>query len=149
MRTCFDPAPLGRCLPWCLLVVVIGVPLLVKGQTNIVTYHYDNGCTGQNTNETILTPGNLNPASFGWLFRLSVDGLVWAQPLYVSNVIIPGLGTHNVLYVVTSHDSVYAFDPDNGAQLWSVRFLINGATPGDGYANDIAEAGITATPVLG
>jgi len=79
----------------------------VNGQTNIVTYHYDNGRTGQNTNETILTPGNLNPASFGWLFRLSVDGLVWAQPLYVSNVIIPGLGTHNVLYVVTSHDSVY------------------------------------------
>src|ERR1700730_2062288 len=80
-------------------------------QVNVTTYHNDNARTGQNTQETILTPANVNSAQFGKLFSVSVDGQVYAQPLYLSNVNIGG-GTHNVLYVATEHDSLYAIDAD-------------------------------------
>ena len=78
------------------------------------------------TDETILVPSNVNYNRFGKLFSYAVDGIVVAQPLYVPNVTLPGLGTHNVLYIVTQHDSIYAFDADNpgtGAPLWHVSFL--------------------------
>src|SRR5271163_2635008 len=83
-------------------------------QTSILTQHYDNARTGQNTNETILTPANVNATTFGKLFALGVDGYVYAQPLYVPNLAIPGNGTHNVIYIATEHDSIYAFDADTG-----------------------------------
>src|SRR6516225_1388712 len=77
------------------------------------TYHYDNMRTGQNTNETALTTANVNPPKFGKLGAFVVDGKVDAQPLYLSNVSIPGHGIRNVLYVVTEHGSVFAFDADS------------------------------------
>src|SRR5580658_4230738 len=108
----------------------------VFAQTPVLTQHYDNARTGQNTSETILTPANVNPAQFGKLFTQSLDGQEAGQPLYVPNVFIPALNaTHNVVYVATMHDSVYAFDANNnlGANsvpLWQTNFLdpANGIT---------------------
>jgi hypothetical protein len=118
--------------------------------TDVVTYHNDIARTGQNLNETILTPANVNSTTFGKLGFYSVDGKVDAQPLYLSNINIPGQGTHNVLYVVTEHDSVYAFDADNGTQLWKVPMLEAGETPSDdrGCFQVSPEIGITSTPVI-
>jgi hypothetical protein len=117
--------------------------------TDAVTYHYDNGRTGLNPNETILTPANVNSASFGKLNLLAVDGKVDAEPLYLSAVTISGQ-THNVLYVVTEHDSAYAFDADNGAQLWKTSALGANETTSDNHGcNQISpEIGITSTPVI-
>jgi hypothetical protein len=116
---------------------------------DVTTYHYDNSRDGLNANETILTPANVNSASFGKLNLLSVDGLVDAEPLYLSAVTIGGQ-THNVLYVVTEHDSVYAFDADSGTQLWKVSALGSGETTSDnhGCGQITPEIGITSTPVI-
>jgi Legume lectin domain/Chitobiase/beta-hexosaminidase C-terminal domain len=123
-------------------------------QTNILTHHYDNSRTGQNLTETKLTPTNVSSSTFGKLFALPVDGYVYAQPLYMAALAIPGKGTHNVLFVATEHDSLYAFDADTGgAALWHVSFLINGATTLSttdvGNTQDInPEMGITGTPTI-
>jgi outer membrane protein assembly factor BamB len=112
----------------------------------ILTYHYDNARSGANTSETILTPTNVNMSKFGKLFSVPVDSGIYAQPLYVPNLSIPGLGTHNVVYVATQHNYLYAFDADNGATLWSVNLgpyqpnPQNCAVPGD--------TGIIGTPVI-
>ena len=81
--------------------------------------------TGQNTLETVLTPDNVNAAKFGRLYSFPVDGYVYAQPLYMPQVAIPGNGIHNVVIVATQHDSVYAFDADSPTPdpLWRVNFL--------------------------
>ena len=84
---------------------------------DVLTYHNDNARSGVDSSETILTPGNVNVSTFGKLGFDAVDGKVDAQPLYVAGVSIPGKGTHNVLYVATENDSVYAFDADTGAKL--------------------------------
>jgi hypothetical protein len=117
---------------------------------DVLTYHNDNARTGQALNETILTPSNVNSTQFGKLFQITVDGKVDAQPLYASQVAIPSQGTHNVLYVATENDSVYAFDADTGAQLWQVSVLPAGETPSDdrGCTQVFPEIGITATPVI-
>ena len=117
---------------------------------DVLTYHNDNARTGQNLNETILTPSNLNATQFGKVLQVSVDGKVDAQPLYASAVAIPGQGTHDVLFVATEHDSVYAFDADTGTQLWQVSLLQRGKTPSDdrGCSQVTPEVGITATPVI-
>jgi len=95
-----------------LLPTIVVTPFSAQAQTSILTQHYDNARDGQNTNATILTQSNVNSATFGKLFALGVDGQVYAQPLYVPGVAIPGQGTHNVLHVAPEHDSVYAFDAD-------------------------------------
>jgi hypothetical protein len=139
---------------WSTLLMTMVAALAANAQSSILTQHYDNQRTGQNTAETVLTPANVNSTAFGKLFALGVDGYVYAQPLYVPGVVIPGQGTHNVLYVATEHDSVYAFDADTGgAPLWWVTFLVNGATtlsPADvGNTQDIhPEIGITGTPAI-
>src|SRR5882762_9043865 len=83
----------------------------VRAQVSISTYHNDNARTRQNRQEVILTPSNVAGSTFGKLFACAVDGEVYAQPLYVANFLIQG-GTHNVVFVATMNDSVYAFDAD-------------------------------------
>jgi hypothetical protein len=117
---------------------------------DVVTYQYDNGRDGANQSETTLTPSNVNSTTFGKLGFYSVDGLVDAQPLYLAQVSLPGKGTHNVLYAVTEHDSVYAFDADSGTTLWQVSLLGSGETTSDnrGCSQVTPEIGITSTPVI-
>jgi hypothetical protein len=119
---------------------------------DVITYHYDNARTGQNLKETALNPANVNSTKFGKLGELSVDGLVDAQPLYLSNVAISNQGTRNVIYSVTEHGSVYAFDADSTSStpLWKISTLLNGEVPSDdrGCSQVTPEIGITATPVI-
>ncbi len=120
-----------------------------------MTYHYDAMRSGANTSESTLTPANVNSTKFGLLGSFSVDGKVDGQPLYLSNVSIPGVGTKNVLYVVTEHDTVWAFDADsvNGAttaSLWKTSMLQAGETSSDdrNCGQVTPEIGITSTPVI-
>ncbi|MBZ5597619.1 MAG: pyrrolo-quinoline quinone [Acidobacteriia bacterium] len=117
---------------------------------DVTTYHNDNARTGQNLAETLLNPGNVNSTNFGKVGFFPVDGKVDAQPLYLSNVNISGQGTHNVLYVVTEHASVYAFDAAGGTVLWQVSVLGTGETTSDtrSCSQVTPEIGITATPVI-
>jgi len=122
---------------------------------DVTTYHYDNLRTGQNVNETVLTPANVNQTKFGKIGSFAVDGHVDAQPLYLANLAIPNSGTKNVLFVVTEHDSVYAFDADsvNGSTstiLWQKSVLASGETSSDdrGCGQVTPEIGITSTPVI-
>ncbi len=116
---------------------------------DVRTYHNNNSCTGLNSNETTLTLSNVDSTTFGKLFTLTVDGLVDAEPLYLSAVTIQG-NTHNVLIVATENDSVYAFDADNGTQLWQISTLESGETPSDdrNCGQVTPEIGITSTPVI-
>jgi hypothetical protein len=120
------------------------------GQASVLTWHNDNLRTGQNLQETALTPANVNASTFGRLFTISVDQRVDAEPLYLPALVIPGQGIHNVLFVVTEHDSVYAFDADTGTQLWHVSLLLMGELPSDnrGCGQVTPEIGITSTPVI-
>lgn len=118
--------------------------------TDVLTYHNDNARTAQNLTEQTLTPASVK-TSFGLLFQDSVDGKVDGQPLIKTQVNIPSQGTHNVLYVVTENDSVYAFDADNAvAPLWQVSVLGSGEIPSDdrGCSQVTPQIGITSTPVI-
>lgn len=128
---------------------MLGLVLAAPAGIDATTYHYNNARTGLNPNETILTTANVSSATFGKLNLLSVDGKVDGEPLYLSAVTINGQ-THNVLYVVTEHASVYAFDADNGTQLWKVSTLGSGETTSDdrGCGQITPEIGITSTPVI-
>jgi len=124
----------------------------VVAQTeDMTTYHNNLSRTGANLNEVILTPANVTPSHFGKLGSYAVDGQVYAQPLYLSNFGIGG-GTHNVVFVATEHDSVYAFDADfkKSTPYWSESLLAPGQTTvgsGDGLGIS-PEVGITSTPVI-
>jgi len=117
---------------------------------NVVTYQYDNTRAGANTEESTLTTTNVNSAMFGKIGFFPVDGLVDAQPLYLSQVAIPNKGTHNVIYAVTENDSVYAYEADAGNILWQVSLLGSGETPSDdrGCSQVTPEIGVTSTPVI-
>lgn len=123
-------------------------------QVSVTTYHNDNSRTGQNLNETVLTPANVNVSQFGWLYSGSANLDSWAaaQPLYVANVTIGG-ASHNVVYIATLANSVYAFDADSGQELWYQNY--GPATPFDNVCLDSnyaispsAGAGIVGTPVI-
>ncbi len=140
--------------PWLppLAWLVIAATSL-QAQPNVWTYHYDNMRLGANTNETILAPVNVNTNTFGKLFSCPVDGYIYAEPLYVASVAITNQGVHNVVFVATEHDSVYAFDADSNAPaLWHRNFLATNETTlnsNDVHTTDIVpEIGITGTPVI-
>ncbi|HEY2646383.1 MAG TPA: hypothetical protein VGI34_05395, partial [Candidatus Acidoferrales bacterium] len=123
--------------------------VVTTAATDVTTYHNDIARTGQNTTETTLTQANVNSTKFGLLRNLSVDGLVDAEPLYLSQLSIAGVA-HNVVFIVTEHDSAYAFDSDTGAQLWKVSLLGAGETTSDdrGCSQVTPEIGVTSTPVI-
>ncbi len=116
---------------------------------DVVTYHYDVFRRGQTKREKILTPSNVNSNSFGKVNFFPVDGKVDAQPLYANKMAGP-LGTQDTLFVVTEHDSIYAFNAASGAQTWKVSALLSGETPSDdhGCSQISPEIGITDTPVI-
>ena len=96
------------------------------GQTDVTTQHNDSTRTGSNLSETVLTTTNVNSSQFGKLFERIVDDQVYAQPLILSGLDIPGVGLRNVLYVATVNDTVYAFDADDpaaSAPIWKVSYI--------------------------
>lgn len=137
---------------FCLRFTIALLAAALPGQ--VLTSQYDNARSGANVHETTLTPTNVNVRQFGKVFTLHVDGDVYAQPLYVRNLAIPGKGTHNVLFVATERDSFYAFDAD-GRQtdpLWHTSFLKSGVSTvpaSDANCPFIdPEIGITPTPAI-
>lgn len=102
----------ARTYGWSIVLSVAAATTLVHAQMPVITWHYDNANSGANTNETILTPQNVNPNTFGKLFSQAVDGVIVGQALYLPAVTISG-SVHNVVYVATMNDSVYAFDADS------------------------------------
>src|ERR1700730_11150048 len=141
---------------------VLTVTTTTANLVGVFTQHNDNARTGQNLNETALTSSNVQMSSFGKRFSQPVDGQIYAQPLYAPNVSIAGNGTHNIIYVATEGDSVYAFNADvSSAPLWHASLIdaAHGATPGETTGNTqndlsstcidtIPQVGITSTPVI-
>jgi hypothetical protein len=151
-----------------LILVSFFSVTVVKGQVNVLTNRYNQSRTAANLNETILTTSNVNTSTFGKLGTYSVDGVIYAQPLYAQGVTVNGV-VHNVLYVATMHDVLYAFDADNigSLPLWTLDFrnLSQGIAPdppvnaeyasaggvsqGDGSNDAVADTlGIFGTPVI-
>jgi hypothetical protein len=121
---------------------------------DVLTHMNDNNRTGANTSEIILTPANVNTSQFGKLWSYAVNGATYAEPLYVSGVSIAG-GTHNLVYVVTMEDDVYAFDADSNTQYWHVSFVGGTITPvpiaditGSNNLNIVGDVGIESTPYI-
>src|SRR5581483_1009608 len=123
----------------------------------VLTQHNDNARTGANLDETVLTPATVSKATFGLLFTRKVQGMIYAQPLFVPGIQMPGKGKRDVVYVATEHNDVYAFDandPDAGEPLWHVN--LGESVPSDDltvddttiYRNIIPELGISSTPVI-
>jgi hypothetical protein len=140
----------------CILLALASALPVTTGVAPITTSQYDNLRTGASLTEKILTPQNVNVDHFGKLGAFKVDGAVYAQPLFVPALDIPGKGVHDVLFVATEHDSVYAFDADrpNDAPLWHVNFLDPKSDLTAVPARDVQcpfiqpEVGITPTPVI-
>jgi PQQ-like domain len=165
MQTSFAKVSLGRLRissqisPFLMLVGLCVVPGRSVAQKPILTWHYDNGRTGSNTKEVVLTPGNVNYKTFGKLSTKPVDGYVVAQPLYVPRLNMGGLGSHNVVFVATMHGSVYAFDADdtNTSPLWYTSVLtyspagattVSATWKGNAQTTGWTELGIVSTPVI-
>lgn len=130
----------------------VSVNGVVNQLGGVFTYKNDNARTGQNLTESVLTPSNVTMQHFGKLFAFNVDGYVFGQPLYVPGVDMSS-GTHNVVYAVTEHDSVYAFDADGKSTLWHVSFInpaagITTVPTADVGSTIFPEIGITSTPVI-
>jgi hypothetical protein len=134
------------------------VALALADPLMVLMNRYDQFTSGANTHETVLNSSNVNARDFGKLYSYYVDGSVYAQPLYLPSVHIPGRGTHNVLYVVTMNDKAYAFDADRGGPpLWIRNFAdeIADVTPvpiaditNSNDLNIVGNVGIESTPVI-
>uniref|UniRef100_Q01T37 IPT/TIG domain-containing protein n=1 Tax=Solibacter usitatus (strain Ellin6076) TaxID=234267 RepID=Q01T37_SOLUE len=143
-----------------LALLALSLTYCLSAQVSVTTYRNNLARTGENLAETVLTPANVNPSQFGKLFSRPVDGQIYAQPLYLPSVAIPGKGVHNVVFVATQHDSVYAFDADsntgsNESALWQVSLANAGAGETPAGVADVLncltitpEVGITGTPVI-
>jgi len=124
-------------------------------QVDVLTANYDNNRTNANLGEFVLNKANVNPTQFGKLYTLAVDGDVYAQPLYKRGVDVAGV-THNILFVATMNNSVYAFDADaasSNAPIWKRNFGV-AVDPnlfsevGSSYTDILAQIGILSTPVI-
>lgn len=150
---------LALCRVW-RAVAVLAWPvawILSATPVDVLTYHYDLARTGRNTNETTLTPANVGVNTFGKLATFGVDGQVYAQPLVVTGVNIPGQGVHDVVYVATQHNTVFAFDANGGGlgSLWEANLGPSAPTPNQTFGHRygpfesiVPEVGITGTPVI-
>ena len=120
----------SKCLAWPSILIPILMMGLRAGAQSVTTSQYDNVRSGANPVETTLNPHNVNARHFGKLFALKVDGDIYAQPLFLAGLEIPGKGRHDVLFIATEHDSVYAFDAYGhpAVPLWRVNFLKKGVT---------------------
>ncbi len=108
-----------------IVACAVLLPHAALAQTSVATQHNDAARTGATLTETTLTTSAVNVSGFGKLFERAVDDEIYAQPLYVEGVNIPGLGVRNVVYVATNSDSVYAFDADDPtatSPLWRVNY---------------------------
>ena len=117
---------------------------------NQVRWRNSSRGTGLQSDELVLTPANVNAANMAQVWTATVDGGVWGQPLYMNGITINGV-PHNVLYVATDNDSVYALDADTGAQLWKVSLIPPGASAVTGtMVGDVnfAAIGVLCTPVI-
>ena len=140
-------------------LMVAFLSVAAPAQVNVLTHRYDAARDGQNLNETLLNSTNVNQTQFGNIFTLNVDGWVAAQPLYMQGLNLGGLGTHDVLFVSTMHDSVYALDADNlngSAPLWQTSFInpsagvtsVPIADQGCPLVTLYTEVGVLGTPVI-
>ena len=124
---------------------------------SVLTQHNDNTRSGWNDTETALTTSNVNVQQFGKVFTLTVDDQTYAQPLVVGHLLISG-GYHNVVYIATVNNTVYAFDGDNGTLYWRKSFTASGMRPprntdmtgacGGSYQDFSGNIGIVGTPVI-
>jgi hypothetical protein len=133
-----------------VLLVLLGVPsLYAQTGANTLTWHNNNSRTGANTSESVLTLDNVNSKGFGKIDSWPLWGAVDAQPLYVAGLKIDG-STHNVLYVATEHNRIYALDAENGHQLWKAWVMPSNETTSDDHGCDqiTPEIGVTSTPVI-
>ncbi len=135
--------------------------IFITDLAGVYTYHNDLARDGANTREYGLTPTSVGTLTFGKLSSCAVDGAVYAQPLWVSNLATNG-GTHNVVFVASQHDSLYAFDADANqcAELWEVSLIdtahggtgnetsVPGNLVGLGLEDIAPEVGVTGTPVI-
>ncbi len=142
---------------------LIGLILLAveaHAQVGVTTYRNNLARSGENLQETVLTPATVTPTQFGRLFAHPVDGQIYGQPLYLPSVPIPGKGIHNVVFVATAHDTIYAFDADsstgtNATPLWQVSLANAAAGERPATVSDVLncnsmtpEIGVTGTPVI-
>jgi hypothetical protein len=145
-----------------MLVIMTLVVMTAAGES-VLTYHNDNARTGANTNETQLTLANVNARSFGLRLKYPVDGYIYGQPLFVPGIQIPGQGIHDVVYVATENDSVFAFDANSDAGpnhglLWHANLgqginIVTNHEFGGRYHDNVLQdmlprVGVTGTPVI-
>jgi outer membrane protein assembly factor BamB len=132
------------------LLVLAFSSIVAAAQVNVYTRSNDNARTGANLQETILTPANVSSTNFGKLYTIPTDGQIYAQPLYVSNLAIAG-GTHNVVFVASMLNTVYALDADTGATLWTQNYgspIIPQDVEFDQNISWATRLGILGTPVI-
>ncbi len=135
---------------WLCLLLLVCSSVAAMAQVNFYTKSYDTSRTGANLQETILTPANVNPSSFGKLFTVPTDGQIYTQPLYMSNLAIAG-GTHNVVFVGSMFNTLYAIDADNGTVYWKQNFgseIIAEDVENDNNISQYTGVGILGTPVI-